>query len=109
MEHDNSSDKCVFAFKLYDLRNTGCIEREELKEMVLALLHESELVLSEDFVEMIVDRTFREADTKTKGDGRIDMDEWRELVSRNPSLMKNMTLPYLKDLTLAFPSFVVRS
>ncbi|GFQ05661.1 calcineurin b-like protein 5 [Phtheirospermum japonicum] len=75
--------------------------------MVLALLHESELVLSEDFVEMIVDRTFREADTK--GDRRIDMDEWREFLSRNPSLMKNMTLSYLKDLTLAFPSFVVRS
>ncbi|KAL6509254.1 Calcineurin B-like protein 4 [Orobanche gracilis] len=101
------ADKVAFAFRLYDLRNTGYIEREELNEMVLALLHESDLVLSEEFVGMIVDKTFRDADTK--GDGRIDSDEWKEFVSENPSLMKNMTLPYLKDITLAFPSFVARS
>ncbi|KAL7146144.1 hypothetical protein ABFS83_06G021500 [Erythranthe nasuta] len=107
--HPNApvSDKVAFAFRLYDLRNTGYIEREELREMVLALLHESDLILSEDFVEMIVDKTFSDADTK--GDGRIDPDEWKEFVSRNPSLIKNMTLPYLKDITLAFPSFVISS
>ncbi|KAJ8753019.1 hypothetical protein K2173_008806 [Erythroxylum novogranatense] len=48
-------DKIAFAFRLYDLRQTGFIEREELKEMVLALLHESDLILSEDVVETIVD------------------------------------------------------
>ncbi|XP_016500478.1 calcineurin B-like protein 4 isoform X3 [Nicotiana tabacum] len=44
------------AFQLYDLRKTGYIEREELKEMVLALLHESYLILSDDIIEMIVDK-----------------------------------------------------
>lgn len=107
--HPNApiADKVAFAFRLYDLRHTGYIEREELYEMVLALLDESDLVFPDDVVEMIVDKTFSDADTK--GDGRIDQEEWKEFVSKNPSLIKNMTLPYLKDITLAFPSFVLNT
>ncbi|PHU14405.1 Calcineurin B-like protein 4 [Capsicum chinense] len=92
----NQKKKNLFAdriFDLFDIKRNGVIEfgefvRSLLKEMVLALLHESDLVLSDDVVEIIVDETFIGADTM--GDGRIDPEEWKEFVSKNPSLLKNM-------------------
>ncbi|XP_064957734.1 calcineurin B-like protein 10 isoform X2 [Musa acuminata AAA Group] len=48
-------DKIEFAFRLHDLRRTGFIERKEVKQMVIAILRESDIMLLDDLLEAILD------------------------------------------------------
>ncbi|XP_010533572.1 PREDICTED: calcineurin B-like protein 5 isoform X2 [Tarenaya hassleriana] len=87
-----------FAFRLYDTRHTGFIEPGEVRDLIMDLLEESNLILTENAIDSIIDKTFEEADFKR--DGRIDVEEWEVLVASNPSLLKNMTIPYLSMVVL---------
>ncbi|TYH55182.1 hypothetical protein ES332_D09G219700v1 [Gossypium tomentosum] len=90
---DGLIHKEEFQLALFKNSNKQNLFADRLKEMVTALLCENNMSLSEDVVDLIVEKTMMEADTKR--DGKIDDEEWKEFVKKNPSIIKIMTLPDL--------------
>lgn len=105
--HPNAplAEKAGFAFRIYDLDNTGWIEPGEIKRFLAALLKDNPAItLDEAEIDSIVDQTFAEADVA--GDGHISSQEWQQLVQRSPDIISYMTLPVLKQVTAKYPSFL---
>ncbi|KAL0393691.1 UNVERIFIED_CONTAM: Calcineurin B-like protein 8 [Sesamum latifolium] len=124
-----SSKKNILAerlFELFDLKRNGVIEFGEFVRS-LSIFHpdapEADKIaftvkevktLNELYRKLgstlvddgFLNRTFEEADSDK--DGKIDIEEWKDLAVRRPTLLRNMTIPYLKDMT-TFPSFTMRS
>ncbi|PWZ06456.1 Calcineurin B-like protein 1 [Zea mays] len=91
---DGLINKEEFQLALFKNQRKENLFANRVKQMLIALLGESEMRLSDDIIETILDKTFSDADANQ--DGKIDRTEWENFVTRNPSLMKIMTLPYLK-------------
>ncbi|XP_056696053.1 calcineurin B-like protein 1 [Spinacia oleracea] len=67
--------------------------------MLIAILSESELKLSDEMIEGILCKAFKEADVDLEG--KICRSEWHQFTSKNTQLLKRMTLQYLKLLDLS--------
>ena len=101
------------AFRIYDLGNTGEINREEVRTMLRAFLKEDPAMqrLPPAALESIIDRTFTVAgqEVRLSNEDSIGPGEWLAFVNKMPQILNKMTLPVLRDLTTAFPSFLLNS
>ena len=105
--HPNATrkEKTEFAFKVYDLRGTGMIDRDDVRRMLVAVLRQStSMMLTKEMIEQVLDQTFEDCDL-TK-DGVISLKEFEALVEKNEKVIANMTMSSLNQLTKQYPDFL---
>ncbi|KAH7829458.1 putative calcineurin B [Monocercomonoides exilis] len=79
-------EKLRFSFKIYDFDGDGTIDEDELCRILIASLADENM--SEEEVKQSVGAMFREADENC--DGRINFDEYRTLMLKHPSVLRQM-------------------
>jgi len=101
----STNEKAKFAFDLYDVNGNGEITREELKQLVSAVMKRSIFLnLDEEAIERVLDNTFEQVDIEK--DGSISYEEFYRMVKENRKCIANMTMPTLTTLSTEYPEFI---
>lgn len=85
-------EKIQFSFRIYDLDQDGKISKKELSSVLEACLRENFVKITKEQIGYVVESTFKQVDQNK--DGMIDFDEYKRLVSKQPSILDNMTLDF---------------
>ncbi|OHS99847.1 Calcineurin B-like protein 7 [Tritrichomonas foetus] len=84
-------EKAEFCFKIYDADYSGEITREELKDIfMISLRSNSNVSISDDQVNKIVDATFKQIDKDSSGS--INLSEFSQAAAKNPSMLACVNL-----------------
>ena len=85
-------EKIQFSFRIYDLNQDGKISKDELSSVLEACLKDNAVNITKEQLGFVVESTFKQVDQNN--DGVIDFEEYKRLVSKQPSILDNMTLDF---------------
>ncbi|KDO24700.1 hypothetical protein SPRG_10234 [Saprolegnia parasitica CBS 223.65] len=93
------AEKIAFSFAIMDLDGDGKLSKTDVHDVLLASISENSILLTNDQVALIIERTF--ADVDVDADGCISLDEYSALVGRSDGMLTHLTLnlSYLLNLT----------
>lgn len=75
-----TADKMIFLFKIYDVNDDNAIASAQVSTLLNACVKTSPIQLSPDHIDLIVKKTFNDAETKN---GCIEYNEFKKLVKNN--------------------------
>lgn len=78
---ENKRQKAEYAFKLFDMDNSGSIDREELIKILMA----THMSTDPSQVESKVDAIMRQGDTD--GSGELEVDDFHQVAERFPNII----------------------